>query len=200
MGKDSKMITGGGWSLDADDVEHWAYWNNAFTPEECQKIITEITKMTELEDAKVDQNTVDKTVRKSQICFIFPNEHNRWIFGRLADVVTSINNQFFKFDLFGFTEGLQFTKYEAPDEFYIAHTDRAYKGALRKLSITIQLSDPKEYEGGDLLLHVEKEPKKMQKEIGTLVAFPSYTLHEVTPVTKGTRYSLVTWVSGKPFK
>ena len=79
------------------------------------------------------------------------------------------------------------------------HIDKLYKGTIRKLSITIQLSSPQDYEGGDLILH-NGEPEKMQKELGKLIVFPSYTLHEVTPVTKGTRYSLVAWVAGKPFR
>jgi PKHD-type hydroxylase len=60
----------------------------------------------------------------------------------------------------------------------------------------MQLSDPSEYEGGDLLLHTGDEPIVINKQKGMLVMFPSYTLHEVTPVTKGERYSLVAWVHG----
>jgi PKHD-type hydroxylase len=191
------MNSGDEWSFDTDNVEHWAYSNNIFTSEECQKIIAETN---ELKDGVVNKDTVDKNTRKSKVCFIYPNKDNVWIFERLANVVASINDQFFNFDLFGFAEGLQFTKYEAPDEFYAPHTDKAYGGTIRKLSISVQLSDSKEYEGGDLLLHSGKEPIKMPKDIGKLIVFPSYTLHEVTPVTKGTRYSLVAWVSGKPFK
>jgi PKHD-type hydroxylase len=72
---------------------------------------------------------------------------------------------------------------------------------VRKLSISIQLTDPEEYEGGELKLYDgEEEGVLMDKTQGTLIIFPSYVLHEVMPVTKGTRNSLVTWVTGKQFK
>jgi PKHD-type hydroxylase len=66
--------------------------------------------------------------------------------------------------------------------------------------MSLQLTNPNEYKGGDLILHLGNEPTILSKEQGKLYAFPSYTLHEVTPVTKGTRYSLVAWITGPHFK
>jgi PKHD-type hydroxylase len=66
--------------------------------------------------------------------------------------------------------------------------------------LSVQLSDPSDYEGGDLLLHISADPKKAPKNQGQVILFPSHTLHEVTPVTKGIRYSLVAWVTGPKFK
>ena len=71
---------------------------------------------------------------------------------------------------------------------------------VRKLSISIQLTNPEEYEGGELYLYNDDKGTLMDKTQGTLILFPSYVLHEVMPVTKGTRNSLVTWVTGKQFK
>jgi PKHD-type hydroxylase len=71
---------------------------------------------------------------------------------------------------------------------------------VRKLSISIQLTNPDEYEGGELYLYQSDKGELMDKTQGTLIMFPSYVLHEVMPVTKGTRNSLVTWVTGKQFK
>jgi PKHD-type hydroxylase len=75
-----------------------------------------------------------------------------------------------------------------------------YNGTVRKLSFVLQLSDPKDYKGGELQIHLGEEPTVMKKEQGALFAFPSPTLHEVTAITKGRRYSLVGWITGKPFK
>jgi PKHD-type hydroxylase len=97
-------------------------------------------------------------------------------------------------------EGFQFTRYDAPNGYYGMHIDKIMNYVVRKLSLTIQLSSPEDYEGGELALQFDKDPKIMPKELGKMVVFPSYTLHEVRPVTKGTRYSLVAWVAGKPFK
>ena len=112
----------------------------------------------------------------------------------------SLNSQFFKFDLFGLAEGMQFTKYTAPGGKYGTHIDRITGGLTRKLSFTLQLSDPADYVGGDLQLHLGDDPLKMNREQGYVAVFPSYVLHEVTPVTEGTRYSLVSWITGAPFK
>jgi PKHD-type hydroxylase len=71
---------------------------------------------------------------------------------------------------------------------------------IRKLSLTIQLSDPFSYNGGELHLFTGNEPTIIPKEQGKLISFPSYVLHEVTPVTKGERYSLVAWITGPQFK
>lgn len=84
---------------------------------------------------------------------------------------------------------------------YDWHLDRGGLGiAPRKLSAVIQLSDPNEYEGGDLQLYVGSEPTNIKKQKGLVVVFPSFVLHRVTPVTGGTRRSLVAWLSGPKFR
>ena len=65
---------------------------------------------------------------------------------------------------------------------------------VRKLSVSIQLTDPEEYEGGELYLYDGDKGTLMDKKQGTLILFPSYVLHEVMPVTKGERNSLVSGV------
>ena len=68
------------------------------------------------------------------------------------------------------------------------------------MSLSVQLSDPKDYKGGDLILHTSENKTVMSKEQGMLILFPSYTLHEVKKITKGERNSLVGWITGDPFK
>jgi PKHD-type hydroxylase len=70
----------------------------------------------------------------------------------------------------------------------------------RKVSITIQLSDPSEYEGGDLELWYGGSIIQIPKNKGLTVLFPSFSMHRVTPITKGTRKSLVLWVGGEHYK
>jgi len=114
-------------------------------------------------------------------------------------------------------ENNQFTIY-GKKQFYHWHKDHhedinkdpnsPFYNTIRKISMTIQLSDPKDYKGGNLeffLPNNSPEEKKITKttEIlprGTITFFPSFIWHRVTPVTKGTRYSLVTWFSGETFK
>ena len=64
----------------------------------------------------------------------------------------------------------------------------------------MQLTDPSEYEGGNLQTMTTGDPANVRKQRGLIVVFPSYVLHQVTPVTQGSRQSLVAWVSGPAFK
>jgi len=82
-----------------------------------------------------------------------------------------------------------------------------FVGKVRKLSITINLNEPGEYEGGNLKFdfgpHAGRKRFHECVEIrpqGSIIVFPSYVYHQVTPVTKGTRYSMVLWSLGQPFK
>jgi PKHD-type hydroxylase len=189
------------WAFKLDHVESWAYWDKLFTKEECKKII-ELGRACSLASAMVGdgRGVLDQDTRKSNTAWLFPCEEHNWIFARIAHAVTSLNNDFFKFDLFGLTEGLQFTEYVSPSGFYGTHVDSTKGIAPRKLSVSIQLSSDEDYEGGKLQLHYDKTPVVAPTEQGKAIVFPSYMLHEVTPVTKGTRYSLVCWVTGSPFR
>jgi PKHD-type hydroxylase len=180
-----------------DNVELWAYHTKVFSPEECQQIIN-YGKSLESHIGGVKSNRQE--MRKSNVSWIYPNDNTIWIYNRVRDIVLKLNEQYFNFHLIGFCEGFQFTEYKAPSGYYSTHIDKWTDGPIRKLSITIQLSDPSDYEGGNLELFFANDPEIAPKEQGLLLAFPSYTLHGVTPVTKGTRYSLVAWISGDPFK
>ncbi|MCG8491694.1 MAG: 2OG-Fe(II) oxygenase [Sneathiellales bacterium] len=70
----------------------------------------------------------------------------------------------------------------------------------RKLCFMLQLSDPKSYEGGDLLLHNIPVDAQGFRQQGTLVVFPSYWLYRVTDVTKGQRHAIIGWVHGHNFR
>ena len=107
-------------------------------------------------------------------------------------------------------ENYQISKY-TPGDFYTAHLDslgthttkfnspdkEVFHDKTRKISLSVNLNDPSEYEGGELKIF---GVPKTNQEIGTLNFFPSYLPHEVTPVTKGVRYSLVMWFLGYPFQ
>ena len=185
------------WNFELDKVHLYAFWNNAFSKEECQTIIN-IAK----DKGLVKGTTMGESdVRDSKISWLYPVDKMEFVFRRVTDIVLNLNEKYFKFDLFGLNEGFQFTNYEAPSGKYGKHIDRAINTSVRKLSISIQLTNPEDYEGGELKLYDgEEEGTVMDKAQGTLILFPSYVLHEVMPVIKGERNSLVTWVTGKQFK
>jgi len=186
------------WTFQPDIVERWA-WLDVFTPEECSKIVNYAKSTFDLEDGTLSNNSINGTIRKSKVVFLHPDPETKWFYQKLTDAVQYMNNQHFRFDLHGFYESLQFTEYTAPDEHYDFHVDKAFGNIVRKLSLVVQLTDPSLYEGGNFEFNDHK-PEILPKEQGRVLFFPSYSLHRVTPVTSGTRNSLVAWVGGPPFK
>ena len=191
----------GSWQFQSDRTQNWAYCDNLFTPEECDQIIR-IGEAKGLTPALVSEysSALPEQDRVCKVSWLYGGDNIDFIFRRVTDAVISLNQQFFHFDLFGLAEGFQFTRYDAPSNFHGLHIDKMLNGPIRKLSVTIQLSAPEDYEGGDLALQFSDEKELMPKGQGKMIIFPSYVLHEVMPVIKGTRYSLVAWVTGKPLK
>lgn len=205
------------WYLDTHRIETWGFAHGAFTPEECDKIIeigTTSKNCTPLSRALTGGLTSDslknsnikdnlKKIRRSYTSWIHSNApENFWIFQKLTDIIKGVNDRLFQFDLVEI-QSLQFTCYDGAEKgTYVKHIDQMLdsSGFPRKLSISIQLSDEKNYKGGDLLIHDGDKPKKTFRSRGTAIFFPSYVLHEVKPVTEGIRYSLVIWVTGPKFK
>lgn len=144
------------------------------------------------------------SIRQSDIGWFNPDGEHQWLFERVRDCINDINRNWFGFNLLGF-EGIQFTKYSHKNgagDYYQAHKDtRLYPGGtIRKLSFTIQLCGGESYDGGDVVLYDSfADSAPLSRALGSISFFPSYTIHEVTPVTKGVRYSLVGWACGPSF-
>ena len=189
---------GGGWHFKQDFPHEWCWFRDAFTSDELDAIIR-IGEQIEMNKGVTGGSSSPK-VRDSYVSWLFPNDVTGWVFERMAAVVNTVNQQFFGFDLDGFFQGFQFTKYTAPGQHYTWHCDRGGGMGVRKLSVSLLLSDPDDYDGGDLQFKFGEEEQTAERERGMMTLFPSWSLHRVTPVTRGTRYSLVAWTSGPPFK
>lgn len=170
-----------------------------FSKEECETIVN-FAKSHLLQKATVYNSIEDDKIRDSFICWLYPSEDTKWIYEKITDFVKILNDEYYKYDLTGFQEPFQFTCYKAPSGFYGKHLDVTPNSRIRKLSLSIQLTDPKEYEGGDVRFYYGDNHTSSPKEQGTIIMFPSFVLHEVVPVTKGIRNSLVAWVTGPAFK
>ena len=189
------------WIFEKKDlINFFAFQEELFSLKECEEII-KIGKKNKFYSSKVGSaEKMDSKQRSGNISWINPLPNTQWIFKKISFCINDLNKKFFKFDLDGFPEGFQFTHYKKK-QFYDWHIDRGYgSNYARKLSFSIQLTDPSTYKGGDLLLKDSAKEDIMNRKIGTLIIFPSFTLHKVTPVTKGERYSLVGWSSGSNFK
>ena len=203
------------------------YWHfpAALTPKFCDDVIAYANSQEEVMartggygDKKLDKNQVKNMQRKRKSDLVWLND--TWIYKELHPYVHEANARAgwnFEWD---HSESCQFTKYKH-NQYYDWHCDswnKPYKkkgpsnGKIRKLSMTCQLTDGSEYRGGELEFdfrnydpHMRDESQhlKKAKEIlskGSIIVFPSHVWHRVKPVTSGTRYSLVVWHLGKPFR
>lgn len=182
-------------------MEPFVWWEGAFTEQELNWLQNK-AKRAEQNAQIGDGNggVVDPNVRRSQVSWLNNTSDTKWVFDKLADVVAKMNTAHFRFDLTGFGEALQLTNYDQSENgMYGWHQD--YGGGIsRKLSMAVQLTDPSEYEGGNLQVMTSSNPQNVRKQRGLIAIFPSYVMHQVTPVTQGSRQSLVAWVSGPAFK
>jgi len=193
------------WCLDLNTVNAFCWYKDIFTEIELDTL-ENFPIGDALQDAKVggdgnEEGEVAANLRKTSIGWVRATKENAWIYQRLTDVTKMANEQWFNFDL-RHIESLQYTVY-TEDMFYDKHVDTMYKSVglyPRKLSFTLQLTDPSEYEGGEVLIYNSHDPFPISKERGVITFFPSYTLHEVKPVTKGTRKCLVGWIHGPNWK
>ncbi len=189
-------------------IQPFCFWKDTFSDVELQKL-EEIFKKSLLVDSMIsgsNSGSVNESIRKSKVSFHNLNEENNWIFERLNYVIDNLNSRFYNFDINGYND-LQYSEYHSSESGkYDWHMD-TYIGLMpetefetRKLSLVMWIND--DYEGGDFeLIHTSlKEPYTIPKEKGKLILFPSFLFHRVTPVTKGVRKSLVTWILGPKFK
>ena len=136
--------------------------------------------------------------RKVDVKFL--HEEFNWINSLMFGYAMFANGQNFKYDLsIHDKEGVQFSHYKI-GQYYGKHMDFNGSsdniGYTRKLSMSLQLSDEKSYDGGDLILYYNGDVFPTPKSKGTVIVFDSRTTHEVTPVIRGERYSLVKWIHG----
>jgi len=143
----------------------------------------------------------DTRVRRSKVAFLGMEPKYKWLYDRVWAAAQECNRLFFNVDIATVEGNIQLARYDSTDQgFYDWHTDFAGFRPLRKISVSIQLSRPEDYDGGDLELLFGNQPELMERTRGAFIAFPSFVLHRVTPVTRGTRWSLVAWVLGNRWR
>ena len=199
------MINNYSWNLSAGVTQPFCTFSDIFSDKEINNIIkigeSEILEKGQVGSFADVEGSLNINLRDSYISWISSsNPSNYWLFRRLTDVINAANKQFFNFNLEKI-ESLQYTIYNEGC-FYNKHMDMQddHPGhAVRKLSFSLQLIDENEYDEGDLVLCLSSNRRMLRKK-GTLIIFPSYMIHEVTKITRGTRKSLVGWVEGPPFK
>ena len=204
---------------------YW-YFKSALTPRFCDEVIKYGLSQAETmartggyEDKELSKQEIKDLKRKRNSDLVWLND--TWIYKELHPYVHEANrNAGWNFD-WEKSESCQFTKYNL-NQYYDWHCDSWDKpydkpntpdhGRIRKLSMTCQLTDGSEYKGGELEFdfrnydpYAREEHKHCKKAVeilpkGSIIIFPSFVWHRVKPVIQGTRYSLVVWHLGYPFK
>lgn len=191
------------------------FWEKALPHELCDLILTE-SEFQEKNKAGLrpdhGEDYLDESIRKTSV-FFWQADH--WVSGLTMHYARLANAEIWNYEL-SVSQGVQFGHYteggtydwhkDEFDEPFGEEAPEIWRGLSRKLSVAVNLSDPEEYEGGDLLFKdtygtvvEDQEIREKVGQRGSIVVFPSYISHTVTPVTRGTRCSLVSWILGPPF-
>jgi len=174
-----------------------------FSPKQCQMVIDKGMSLKK-EEAKVGmgklEGGLDSKKRITTISWI-PFKDMPEMYKEIEATMLKANGNHFGFDGMRLTEVAQFTHY-LEGGFYDWHMDNDVQGKneppVRKISMTLLLSDPATFEGGEL--EFMQNGKKAKLKQGQAIFFASWLQHRVKPVTKGERKSLVMWFGGPSFK
>ena len=168
------------------------------SPEQCDAIKNACESPLWIQ-GEVNSGQIDKKLRNVKQQGLMMNEEG-WPHTRILDLMKQANETRYKFNVSGFMN------YDAPMimEYgkgchYDWHIDVGKSVPNRKLSFTIQLSKPEDYEGGDLEFLGTEINKEAFRQQGTCVIFPSFLAHKITKVKSGTRYAIVGWVHGPTY-
>lgn len=186
----------------------YVIYTSAIPPGYCKYLTdTALAVPNELE-ATIGDRVIDPKIRTGKIRWIMPSQNTREMFAYLNGFVERANREQFGFDITFGCESFQYTEYKAEDKGHYSwhmdcHFDHKTAVKDRKLSMVVQLSPPEDYEGGVFCIDNFAQPNfdiARWAPQGSVIVFPSYIKHCVTPVTKGIRKSLVTWYLGPAFR
>jgi PKHD-type hydroxylase len=180
----------------------FAFLGPVFSPAECDHVVA-LAENLALRAGTIDDATkTDAAQRNSSVTFIPRGGDAAWLYEKIVVTALQANREAWNFQLDG-DEAIQIARYDI-GQHYIGHIDVGMSGpySLRKLSVVVQLSDPADYEGGELVFYSSSEKLvAAPRGRGEMILFPSYALHQVKAVTAGRRYSLAHWIIGRePFR
>ncbi len=175
---------------------------DALSAAECAAL-TALCAASPLKDAGLVGATTAHQIRRADLSWLDDLPEAAWVLDRMMRVVAQANREAYNFDLSDFAESPQVARYTAEREGHFDwHSDigAGVLAARRKLTIVVQLSDPADYDGGTLELRPDSTIRQAPTTRGTAIIFPSFTLHRVTPVSRGIRWSLTLWSHGPAFR
>ena len=175
---------------------------DAFSKGDCDRIVAAIAN-TPSKDALLVGHNRDHKLRKAELVWMDDVEELDWVMTRLIELVSHSNKRQFNFDVREFAESPQVAIYDASKGGNFAwHSDNGNGrvAGKRKLTLVLQLTDPGTYDGGDLEIRPSAHIQLASRAQGSVTVFPSFALHQVTPIKRGIRHSLTVWAHGPPFR
>lgn len=180
-------------------------WQGLFTATELDAI-AQLGDSLALEKAELSVGAQGyENIRRTLVAWVERNAETDMLYRRIEEAVLALNARYFRFDLSGLAS-FQYALYGGPEGGHFDwHKDYGRDPAdparePRKLTLSLQLSDPADYEGCELQVRAGNKIDVAPKARGTLVAFPANVLHQVTPILSGVRKSLVVWAVGPEFR
>lgn len=176
-------------------LHNFISYNNVFTKEECNEIISYSNNYIENHASHIEINM--------KMCYLLPDKKNNFIYDRIRKLVIETNMNIWNYNLYDFGEPIKFLEYnEKYNSQLKVHNDignvRGWE-SFRKLTIIVQLTDENTYEDCNLMIQNCDKLVTTNRNQGSIIIFPSFMMHQVTPITKGIRNSLVLWAYGPPF-
>ena len=186
-------------------IMNW-YFDRVIPSETCQRLINMGDGNWEQAGSAVSRTEVDENYRISDVAWI----NDQWVYDLIWTYMMKANEESgWKYNIVSaencqvtrYTEGGHFSWHRdalgSHNEVYDEPKLKFLHGNARKLSMSIFLNS--DFEGGDFEMHAVDDGEKILAKEGSVIVFPSFMVHRVTPVTKGIRYSLVAWFLGPPF-
>lgn len=183
------------------------YYKNVFNDEMIKQLEDMVYKNYEFSKGKTgfaELGTVTDSYKTNNrdIAYITPKPHSKWLYDLLFPLALEANEKLFHFDIDIVTDPIHYVIYPEDGGHLDWHMDTgAYGVNKRKIAMTVQLSDPSEYEGGEFEIWFGGQQSTIvPREKGDVICFPAFCMHRVRPIKRGRRKCLVFWTGGRPFR
>jgi PKHD-type hydroxylase len=168
---------------------------SVFTPEECEELIALALMEDGIHEVAVDENESDKSIR-SVMTYTLSQKKYPGLWERLQTIFEGSNSWRFEWNIIRTVQILRFRE----GDHLSRSMDWSSNNPRRKISMVLQLSEPDEYEGGDVVLSAGHMDNVIPTNIGFATLWASYLPNHVTPVTSGERWCIVAWAEGEPYR
>jgi len=179
--------------------KYYQEYENALTSAQINKLIENVKNLP-LRKAQISNNYPAENIRRAQLASIPTTSEFKWLYSHVTNFIIECNQKNFGYNL-THIQPIQYIEYHSSEKGMVhSHLDWYCDSQPRKLSASIQLSNSTDYEGGDLIMNINLEKPFIASRIqGNATVFPSFLMHNVTPVTTGIRRALVIWCVGPEF-